>query len=891
MPLAAGTKIGPYVVDVPIGAGGMGEVYRARDTKLNRDVALKILPSAFAQDRERLARFEREAQVLAKLNHTHIAQVHGLEELDGAPALVMELVEGPTLEERLNATGALPLDEALAIARQVADALEAAHEQGIVHRDLKPANIKVRPDGTVKVLDFGLAKALDNTTGSGDLNLANSPTITTPAMTTHGMILGTAAYMSPEQARGKPVDKRADIWAFGLVLFEMLTGRSGFAGETVTDTLAAVVTRDPEWSALPPATPPHVRRLLARCLIKDPRQRLRDVGDARLELDPQAHAATAPPPDTRPAASAWARRIPWVIAAGSLGLAAAVMLRPDVQPVDGGAARPTRFVVMPPESGALDVPGTMRTSGAVSLSPDGRRLAFLSTAPGGRLWIRDLASAEPTLIKGTEGAQLPFWSPDGRTLGFFGATGLRKIDLDTGTVHAVAGGTVTGPRGATFNQAGTILFTDDTRRGIQRIMAGSTTAQMTTSLDASRGDRNHLWPTFLPDGKRFLFLVMTNEDATTGIYAGSLESKESRFVTQADSNVSYIHPGWLLFMRASVLLAQPFDVERGVTTGEPVTIVQQVAYNQTNRRGEFTASNTGVLAYALGGANTVRLAWFDRSGKNIGEVSGNGHMDISFDDTRVVADRFDPQNGMRDVWVFDQTRGAQTRLTFSPVNDWVPVFSPDAATVVFTSDRDTPNVAQLYQKATNGSGREELLLKTNSAKHHLDWSPDGRFLAFEQNGAEGVPDLWMLPMTGDRQAVPVMESPFREAQPSFSPDSKLLGYTSNESGVFEVYVQTFPLSGGKWQISTSGGTQPQWRRDGKEMYYLAADGKIMVVDVDLQKPSFGVPRALFQSSIAGDSTTEHYAVTSDGQRFLMQDSATLVRGFTVVLNWMADLRK
>jgi serine/threonine protein kinase/Tol biopolymer transport system component len=891
MALTSGTRIGPYEILGSLGAGGMGEVYRARDSRLGREVALKVLPESVAQDADRLARFRREAQTLAALNHPHIAQIHGLE--DGAtPAIVMELVEGATLDELIRSKGSLPIDDAVSIARQLAEALETAHEQGVIHRDLKPANIKVRPDGTVKVLDFGLAKALAPAE-AGALNQLNSPTITTPAMTAAGMILGTAAYMSPEQARGRVVDRRADIWAFGCVLFEMLSGKRAFEGETVTDTIAAVVTREPEWAGLPAATPSHIRTLLARCFVKDPRQRLRDIGDARIELErpttapANASAVIATASTSRP--RAW---MPWAIATASLAGAIGIGWWALAAASGSSSPRPVRFVIASPVGTGLDVAGTIRSAGVATLSPDGTRLAMLATSLGGRLWIRDLSAIEPVQLRGTDGASQPFWSHDGRSLGYFSPRQLHLVDLASGAIKTLA--KVGGARGASMNGDGVVLFADDASAvgGLLRITVSDPTPSPATTLESTRGDTWHGWPVFLPDGRRFLFFAGNNDPAKSAIYLGSLDSTETRLLTLANSNAAYAEPGYLLFARSNTLLAQRFDLRKGEIAGDPMVIAQPIAYNPTIRRAEFSVAAGGMLAYAAGGLTDLQLGWFDRAGKKVGNVAGVSHMDISPDDTMVAADRMDPQTGARDVWVFDQKRGTSTRLTSSPVNDWVPEFSPDGKQIAYTSDHETPGTAQLYVKAANGSGGEQLLLKTDRHKHHLEWSPDGKTLIFESNLTAGNVDLWMVPIIGPREPKPVLTGTFSEAQPTLSPDGRFLAYASNESGVWEVYVDTFPTAGGRWQVSVSGGVEPQFRRDGKEMYYVAADGHVMALDVDLTTPTFGVPRQLFQSTVIGDSTTEHMSVTSDGQRFLLVDSMAAARvGVTVVLNWAAELIK
>jgi eukaryotic-like serine/threonine-protein kinase len=870
--MTPGTRIGPYEIVSSLGAGGMGEVYRAHDPRLNRDVAIKLLPAAFAADAERAARFAREAQTLAALNHPHIAQVYGVENTQGSPALVMELVEGETVAERL-ARGPIPADESIRIARQIIDALDAAHEAGIIHRDLKPANIKLRPDGTVKVLDFGLAKAMEPKAPSGAL--ANSPTFTSPAlMTNAGVVLGTAAYMSPEQARGLAVDRRADIWAFGVVLYEMLTGRDAFAGPTVTDTLAAIVSRDPDWSALPADVPRQVRSVLARCLAKEPKERLRDIADARWELThtTREEFSTA----THPRAL---RLVPWAIAAAAVAVAGVTWWQTR-------AAVPARgdqvlLNVLPPEGATIDA-GRGRFSGKFRISPNGRHVAMILNTQGGRLWVRPLDSTVARHLPNTEAAVQPFWAPGSNSLGYFSQGQLLTVDLATNLVRSLA--RVEDPRGAAWNSDNIVLFNGGSNSGLSRVSASGGPVTPQTQLDPQRGDRRHQWPSFLPDGRRYLFTITTGDPSTTGVYLGSLDSAAATMIVRTASNAIFAL-GHLFYMVDRNLVAQPFDPDRAELTGDPTLVAQSVEYSGDMRHGEFSVSRDGHVAYMAGGSSDASLGWYDRAGKPLGRLDGNAHPDIAPDDLAIAADRLDPVAGTRDIWVSDLRRGTHTRLTFGPAQDWVAEWSPDGKRIVYTSDRETPGTAHLYIKDAGGAGADELLLKTDAHKHHSDWSRDGRWLAFESTAEGGRPDLWILPMTGPREPVVFLRTPFAEGQPAFAPNTRYLAYASNESGRFEVYVQPFPASGGRWQISTTSGIQPRWRGDSKELIYVASDGRITAVDVDPETPSFGVPRPLFQSKLVGDATTEHFTVTSDGQRFLLQDFEGSRATLNVLLNW------
>ena len=930
MSIAAGTRIGSYEVRALIGAGGMGEVYRAHDTRLGRDVALKVLPEAFARDGQRMARFEREAKLLASLNHPNIAAIYGIEESGPIRALVIELVEGPTLAERV-LSGAIAIDEALPIARQVADAVEYAHDKNVIHRDLKPANIKVKADGMVKVLDFGLAKAMSDDPTEGDMS--NSSTLSMAA-TRQGVILGTAGYMSPEQARGKVVDRRADVWAFGVVLYEMLTGKQLFSGETMQDTLAAVLQREPDWQALPPAIPAKVRDLLRRCLDRNARQRLRDAGEARILIEGVLSGAATAEPVAAPGSKS-RERMAWAVAAAAIAVAlvgwgAFVYLRPA--PV---AAPEMRTEIVTPS-----------TTDPVSfaLSPDGRQIAFVASGDGPqRLWLRrlDATSAQP--LAGTEGASYPFWSPDSRSVGFFAGNKLRRIDIGGGSPQTLADATA--GRGGAWSPDGTILFPRNAVSPLFRIPASGGEPVAVTKLDKQS---SHRFPQFLPGGRQFLFYAQGTPE-TAGIYLGSLDSSETKRLAAADTAGVYFSEravrqdggrtrtrspasslaGWLLFIRAGTLLAQRLDLGRGELTGDPVTVADPVAFNAGTFAGAFSVSAAGLVAYRSGEATQRQLVWFDRSGKTLGtlgppDANSLTSPSLSPDGRRVAVYR--TVQGNTDIWLLDATR--TTRFTFDASLDRYPVWSPDGSRIVFESNRKGPR--DLYLKASNGAGGEELLVESAQNKAAFDWSRDGRFLAYRSEDPQTSFDLWVLPMEGDRKPFVFLRTNFDEHRAQFSPDGRWVAYTSNESGQFEIYVRPFfqgglpfaaqgqqvqpaPVSGnasgtssgsstgggagGQWQVSTSGGINPRWRADGKELYYIAPDGKLMAASITASGATIepGTPVALFQTRILGGgmdlNVGTQYDVTGDG-RFLintvLEDDASPI---TLLQNWAAGLRE
>jgi Tol biopolymer transport system component/predicted Ser/Thr protein kinase len=856
--------VGPYEILGALGAGGMGEVYRARDTRLNRDVALKVLPEIFARDPERMARFEREAQVLASLNHPNIAQLYGLEER----ALVMEYVPGETLK------GPLALEEAIPLVRQIAEALEYAHERGIIHRDLKPANIKITPEGKVKILDFGLAKALDDHPTGTDA--ANSPTISLAA-TRAGVILGTAAYMAPEQAKGKAVDRRADIWSFGVVLAEMLTGRQMYTGETAAETLASVMRDEPRL----PEAPGAIRELLLRCLDRDPRTRLQAIGEARIILE-------APPAPQEPAANTQHprpnTRLPWAVAAVFLIVAAVLAAIHFREP-----APEVRKLFLPP-------PDKTRFFGAMALSPDGRRLAFAATDSSGKqqLWVRSLDSLTAQQLAGTEGASRPSWSPDGRFVVFGADSKLKKIDVTGGAPQNLcpAPGNF---EGAAWNRDGVIVFGTTGLRALHRVAATGGESRPVTTLDPSLKEQRHGWPVFLPDGRRFLYLSFGSERA---IYAGDLESPLRKRVVATHSAAAYA-PGFLLYLRESTLLAQPFDAGKLEMRGDPVPVAEQVGYFQVAGEAYFSVAGAGALVYGSGTHVARRQpTWMDRAGKplgTVGEPAVYSWITLSPEGKRLALERTDPMGlSSTDIWLFDLNRGASRRFTFDPTSDRSPVWSPDGSRIAFTSIRG--GIYDLYWKVSSGAGQDELLLKSGESKYPDDWSADGKLLLYEQADPKTRVDLWVLPLQGERKPVPFLQTEFSERQGRFSPDGRWIAYSSDESGRYEVYVQPYPPTGAKWMISRDGGGRPEWRRDGKEIFFLG-DPHQQLLSVDVKLPSggsgggveAGVPRVLFPVAFG----TSAYAVSADGQRFLMnapiQDAAG-AQPATVVLNWAASPR-
>jgi len=877
MSLATGDRLGGYQILAPIGAGGMGEVYRAADTKLGREVAIKALTADVTGNPERLARFRREAKLLASLNHQHIAAIYGLEEVDGTPYLVLELVEGEDLSERLK-RGAIPLADSLAIAGQIAQGLESAHEKGIVHRDLKPANVKLKADGSVKVLDFGLAKAYTGDGEGSEPDLSHSPTLARSG-TEAGLILGTAAYMSPEQARGRPVDKRADIWAFGVLLFEMLTGLRLFRGETVSDTLAAVLKTDPDWSLLPSETPAAIRRLLLRCLDKDPKRRLRDIGDARIELDSPG------PNDSSPLHRASLAK-PVLLLAGAAalvgGLATAWALLGPHQ-----AKPPSQIVrlqLLPPDKLSFR---------NIAISPDGRLLAFTAANAAGQtgLWVRPLDSLTASLLPDTTGASYPFWSPDGRSIGFFTGEKLKRVDPSGASQQTVCNllNARGGARGGTWSRDGVILFGVEAFHPapLYQVAAGGGQPREVKTLDLVGQDVHRYSPVFLPDGRHFLYLAAGAREST-GIRLGSLDSDATRVVARTDTPAAYLEPrdggltahGLVLFVRDRALMAQPFDQQRREVVGDPLLALSYVPEVSVSTNGTVVhrSGAGGSPIYESGAFGQTQLQWLDRAGTLVsllGEAGLLVDVRISPDGSRVAAQRGDGV-GSSDLWLFDLPRATLSRFTFGTAYHGAPVWSPDGARIAFFSYRDGPWA--LYEKTLSRDAGDRPLLESKSDLVPNDWSPNGESLIYSELEASGKSHLRLLafppPVEGPQVAIPITGSPSDENFARFSPDGRFIVYQSDESGSVEIYVRAFDPSGaaagGKWQISTNGGIEPRWPRRGREIFYIGPDNMLMAVTVQTGTTfEAGAPRALFPVLPAG---VLRYDVTPDGQRFLVAKS-------------------
>jgi len=898
MALSAGTHLGPYEVLSALGVGGMGEVYRARDTKLNRDVAIKVLLPAVANDPERLARFSREAQVLASLNHPNIAQIHGLEDSGGVRALVMELVEGPTLADRI-AEGAIPVDEALAIARQIAEALEAAHDQGIIHRDLKPANIKVREDGTVKVLDFGLAKGL-NPAAASSAAAMNSPTVTLHG-TQAGMILGTAAYMSPEQATGKVVDTRSDLWAFGVVLLEMLSGRPVFTGETVSHLLAAVLKTEPDWTALPAETPAPIRKLLRRCLEKDRRRRLDSAAAARLEID---DALASPAAETAAPAAAPSRRVtPVAIALALAGVAliTALMVWAVMRPAAPAPVRAARFAIVPPPAQALLISGADRD---LALSPDGTYLVYSGGARA-QLMVRALDQLDTRPLAGLTNARAPFLSPDGRWIGFFtGVSGdLKKASITGGppiSLCRIAGSS----RGASWVPDDTIVFaTNELTTGLLRVPAGGGEPLVLTTPDSAKGEEDHLFPSVLPDGRAVLFTITAaSGDANTLVAVLDFKTGQRTTLIRGGSQAEYVDTGHLIYATAGTLRAVRFDLAKLKVLSDPVPVVEQVMTAGTGA-ANFRVSRQGTLVYLRGGAGIQSgaarsLVWVTRQGREepiAAPPRAYLNPRLSPDDTRVAIDIRDQEN---DIWTWDLARQTLARLTFDRGHDRYPVWTPDGRRIIFSSTRGGP--FSLYGRTADGTGTDERL--TISPPSHLQFgptsfSPDGTRLVFTENVPRTGEDLMLLFLDGTPRTEPLLQTSFAERNGEISPDGRWLAYESNESGQDEIYVRPFPKVGdGRWQISTGGGTIPLWARSGRELFYRD-EASIMSVSVQTT-PMFttGNPTKLFEGPYFLAPGSGSYDVSVDGQRFLMikdntaGDQTTTSGSIVVVLNWFEELK-
>ena len=922
--LDPGAMVGPYRIDRLIGAGGMGEVYRARDTKLGRDVAIKILPDAFTADPDRLARFEREARVLATLNHPHIGAIYGFEESDPSPgaghaavrALVLELVEGETLAERIaKGSGArdrgsgLPVVDALEIARQIAEALEAAHEKGIVHRDLKPANVKVTPDGVVKVLDFGLAKA--STGDAPGPDLSQSPTVTATAAR-EGAIMGTPAYMSPEQARGQAVDKRTDIWAFGCVLYEMLTGRSAFAGNTISDTIAAILDREPDLAALPKKTPAPIAKLLQRCLEKDPKRRVPDIAVARFELDEALTgpaAATVLPPD-RPLRM-WQQPLPLVsgivVLLGVTLFGFWALIRPS-------PPRVVRLTVTLSGATALDIGGSIPN---VAISSDGTRLAYVGAGAQG-IVVRALNELQPTTLPGLGAPEGLFFSPDGQWIGFFDVDGpgtLKKVAATGGppvTVSRFNGN----PRGASWSTDDSIIFAVDFPLGLLRVRAAGGEPEVLTTPNRDQGELAHWWPEVLPGGHAVLFTITTAGGEQVALL--DLATREQKILIRGGIHARYVSTGHLVYSVAGALRAVAFDLGRLEVVGPPVPVLEQVMTSPLGA-AYMSLSHDGTLVYVPGGVqgSFSTLVWVDRRGREEPlETPQRAYWypRLSPDGTRVALDIRDQE---QDIWIWDLAREALTRFTFDPGPDSHPVWTPDGRRVVFRSQRAGND--NLFWQAADGTGAVEQLTESPNIHFASAFSPNGTRLVFREETATTGSDLMVLALEGGRRAQPpspgvgrsgrsatsdvrpLVQTTFNELNGEISPDGRWLTYQSNESGQNEIYVRPFPdTDRGRWQISTGGGTRPLWARSGKELFYLGPSGAVMSTSVeDGSTFRAGNPTRLFEGPYFANlnAAGRTYDVSPDGQRFLMikegasTDATSAPREIVVVQNWTEELKR
>ena len=893
MPLTNGTNLGPYEIVSPIGAGGMGEVYRAHDTRLDRTVAIKVLSSQLTVSAELKARFEREARVISQLQHPNICVLHDIGSENGTDFLVMEFLEGESLSEKLK-RGSLPTDELLKAAIQIADALEKAHRAGIIHRDLKPGNVMLTKSGA-KLLDFGLAKAMTpGVTSAGNSSasvFAAALTVTSPAipLSSAGKILGTVQYMAPEQIQGLEADVRSDIFAFGLLLYEMATGKHAFEGKTQTSVVGQILAVKPvPISTLRPMAPPALSRLVSTCLEKDPDERFQTIHDVKLRLIEIAEApadlaaATAAPSSMR-------NRTLWLATAAAILLMAiaatyfsTTALQPKPVVVRSAILAPdkTTFVTTQPDSG---VP---------VLSPDGTRLAFIARDSKGMLWlyVRAINSLSAQPLSGTMGAIHPFWSPDSRNLGFFSDGKLKRIDANGGPTQELA--SADRGRGGAWSPDGTILFCPSINDLLYRIPASGGTAVPASKLGGD--ETGHRWPYFLPDGKHFIFW---SRGAKAHICVGSLDNLEHKQILESAVNATYAAPGYLLFVRGGTLVAQPFNVGKLAVVGDAIPIAQNIAINGASFHAVFSTSETGLLVYQTGGVSGGwQMQWAGRDGKAMRSVPGFSTFlepAISPDGKRIAVS-FADAGGNIDVWVVDDVRGTKTRLTFNPANDSYQIWTPDSARIIFSSTRN--HRTDLFSKAVDGSGNEEVLLQDDSDKTWKSISPDGRYLAYQRSNPEDKvsSEIWVLPLFGERKPFATVKGPYLAYSPAISPDGKWMAYASDENTRREIYITPFPGGGPKWQVSTTDGIYPKWRGDGKELYFVTYGGDMTAVDVATTGKSvtLGTPHVLFTATLEGLNWGP-YDVARDGKQFLLNGTAAQDGDtpLTLVTNWLSEIKK
>jgi Tol biopolymer transport system component len=888
--LSPGTRLGPYEILAPLGVGGMGEVYRARDTRLGRDVAIKALPVAFAEDAERLARFEREARLLASLNHPNVAAIHGVEEVENRRYLVLEFVDGETLARRL-ARGPLPVEDAIEVCRQIAAGVETAHESGVIHRDLKPGNVMIKPDGSVKVLDFGLATSRGGGTAVSDSKLSQSPTLS-DAATHAGVILGTAAYMSPEQARGRALDRRTDIWSFGCVLYECLTGRALIAGETVSDSIAQILEREPNWSALPAATPPRVRELLRRCLRKDPKERLRDIGDARIELSDLRSEGEPPAAPAR--AEGRARRLPWIISSAVLAVALVAFV---ITQTRGPSRQRTMRVSVPLPPGlqiSLEVPDA-------TISPDGRTILCAASDSAGtaRLYARPVNSAAFRAVPETEGAVIPFWSPDSRQIAFFAGGNLKRIGIDGGGAQVLA--PAPSPRGGSWSPDDIIVFAPAASGPLMRIPASGGTPKPATTLDAARGETAHRFPSFLPDGKHFLYAALPGKDGNIETRVGTLDGALGPVLLASPNMATYAPPGYLLFDQKKSIVAQPFDAGSLKLNGTP-RLVPDLFNVSASYSGSpvVMASHDGTLLQRELQQSGHRIVLMDRSGRLIrsltlpdGQYSG---PEFSPDGSRLAVAYNRIGESEAHLWVIDLVRNISTRFAFDGQFDTRPVWTPDGAYLVWGSDR--ANGRDIYWKRTDGTGSEELIADVpNLFNDPSSVSKD--HVVYRSLSGETSEDLWMVALRGDRTPRPLLQTPFNEINGVLSPNGRWMAYRCDESGRFEIYVVRFPEMDRKLRVSSEGAAQLvnaslvliAWRNDGRELYYIGGDGRtIMAVPVESgESLHAGTPRPLLRlardtvdAGITGDGKTLALVVPADAENRSI---------LNLIVNWSSEAKE
>ncbi len=882
MALEKGTRLGPYEIVEAVGAGGMGEVYRAHDTRLDRTVAIKVLSEHMAASPDLRQRLEREARAVSSLSHPHVCALYDVGHEGGVDYLVMEFLDGESMVDRL-AKGPLPVEELLRVATQIADALEKAHRSGIIHRDLKPANIMLTREGA-KLLDFGLAKALPPISGSG-ADLTASPTESQP-LTAAGTVLGTYQYMAPEQLECKEIDARTDIFALGAVLYEMATGQRAFSGNSAASLIAGIMHDQPQpASQVRPMTPPALDRVIQTCLAKDPDDRWQTAHDVKLQLKWIAEGGSVAGVPAPVAARRKSReRLAWAIATAA-ALAAILstvgwVRRAPVPP------RVTRF--------HIEVPTILDVVGSPRISPDGRTVAFQATDSAGesRLWLRPLDSLEARPLPGTEGMNYrPIWSPDSRHVAFFADGRLKRVALDGGHVQIVCD--VDSGADGSWNQHGDILYDGGDNDPIRRVDAAGGIPRPAVPVDTEAGEVAVGWPEFLPDGRRFLY-VMWSEDASSRLMLGELDSNEVTSLMDVDSRVQYAEPGYLIYVREDTLVVQPFDATAGRIQGDPRPVAQQMGIDEVGL-ADFSAARNGTLVYRAEGSAVRRLVWRDRSGRELGSVGTpavHGDMWLSPDGGRVAVDSGDPGGEGSDLWIHDVARGVASRFTFDPASDIAPVWSPDGTRIAFSSMRRTGASYDLYVKDATGAGSVEEVLSGDKQLIAADWSRDGKYLAYSSFDPESRWDVWAMPMDGSGEPVPVVATEFAESRPTFSPDGAWIAYQSIESGEWEIYVRSFPGPGGRWQVSTDGGTDPRWSHDGREIFYLDADERLTSVVVQTT-PRFqaDLPETLFDAQVFPGTFRSRYAVAADGERFLLlsRTDTQTVPPLTVVMNWTAAL--